>query len=109
MYKRQVLGELLADRRLVPDYRQAVDYFMVPVTERERRETLRIAHALRERGHSVAYALRDQSVGKQMKAATREGARTVLLLGPDEMARGCIVARNMETGEETDIALSELA
>ncbi|MDX1493693.1 MAG: His/Gly/Thr/Pro-type tRNA ligase C-terminal domain-containing protein, partial [Longimicrobiales bacterium] len=103
-----VLGELLAERGLVPEYRPRLDYFLVPVTEDQRSEILRIAHVLRERGHSVAYELRERSVGKQMKAATKEGAETVLLLGPEEMERGCVVARDMKSGEESDIALSEL-
>jgi histidyl-tRNA synthetase len=104
-----VLGELLAERGLIPEYAPEVDYFVVPVTPAQRPETLRIAHLLRDRGHSVAYALRDQAVGRQMKAATREGARTVLVLGPDELAAGTIVARDMKSGEERSIPLSELS
>jgi histidyl-tRNA synthetase len=103
-----VLGELLADRGLIPEYRPSVDYFVVPVTDDQRHEALRLAHRLRDAGHSVAYALRQQGVGKQMKAASREGARTVLVLGPDELERGCLVARDMQTGDEREIALAEL-
>jgi histidyl-tRNA synthetase len=103
-----VLGELLADRGLVPDYERSVEYCIVPVTPEQRPEALRIAHALRDRGHGVVYALKDQGVGKQMKAAAKEGARTVLVLGPDEVERGCVVARDMSSGEERDIPLSEL-
>lgn len=104
-----VLGELLADRGLVPEYARAVDYFVVPVTEEQRGEALRLAHALRDRGHSVSYSLKEQGVGKQMKTASREGARTVLVLGPEELERGCVVARDMANGEEREIALTELA
>jgi histidyl-tRNA synthetase len=103
-----VLGELLADRGLVPEFRRSVDYFLVPVTPEQRHEALRIAHSLRDRGLSVAYTLTDRGVGKQMKAAAREGARTVLILGPDEMERGHVVARDMESGEEREVPLSEL-
>ncbi|NND84224.1 MAG: histidine--tRNA ligase [Acidimicrobiia bacterium] len=104
-----VLGELLAERDLVPEYAPHVDYFLVPVTEEQRSELLRIAHVLRERGHSVAYELRERSLGKQMKAATREGAETVLLFGPEEVERGCVVVHDMKTGAESDMLLSELA
>jgi histidyl-tRNA synthetase len=103
-----VLGELLAERGLVPEYEPGLDYFVVVVTAAERPAALQVAHALRERGHSVAYALRDQSVGKQMKAASRDGARTVLVIGPDEVERGALVARDMATGEEKDVPLAEL-
>ena len=103
-----VLGELLADRGLIPEYERSVEYWIVPVTPEERSAALGLAHSLRDRGHSVAYALKEQGVGKQMKAATREGARTVLVLGPDEVARDCVVARDMATGEEREIPLAEL-
>jgi histidyl-tRNA synthetase len=103
-----VLGELLEDRGLIPGYQRELDYFVVPVTADERAEALRVAHALRDKGHSVAYSLKSQGVGKQMKAATREGAQTVLVIGPDELARGCAVARDMETGVEEEIPLTEL-
>ena len=39
-----VLGELLADRGLVPPYARSVDYFIVPVTPDERPAALRLAH-----------------------------------------------------------------
>jgi histidyl-tRNA synthetase len=104
-----VLGDLLEERGLVPEYARSVDYFIVTVTPEQRPEALRIAHVLRDRGHAVAYALKEQGMAKQMKVAAKEGARTVLLLGPDEADRGCVVARDMGSGEEREIPLSELA
>lgn len=104
-----VLGELLAERGLVPAYTREIDYFIVPVGQEQRQEALRIAHALRDRGHTVEYGLREQTVGKQMKAASREGAREVVIVGPDELARGCVLLRNMTSGDERELALAELA
>jgi len=103
-----VLGELLKDRGLLPEYERAVDYYLVIVSEEERTEALRIATRLRAAGHSVAYGLREQGVGKQMKAAAKEGARQVFIVGPDELARGSVMARDMVTGEEREIALDSL-
>lgn len=104
-----VLGELLKARGLIPEYQPDLDYFLVPVTPEQRGEALRIAHVLRDRGHTVAYSLKEQGVAKQMKAATRQGAKAVLLIGPEEVERGCVVVRDMATGEERDIPLSDLA
>jgi len=103
-----VLGELLKDRGLLPEYERAVDYYLVIVSEEERTEALRIATRLRAAGHSVAYGLREQGVGKQMKAAAKEGARQVFIVGPDELERGSVMARDMVTGEEREIALDSL-
>lgn len=103
-----VLGELLAERDLVPEFASTLDYFIVTVSWEQRDEALRLAHALREKGHSVSYALREQGVGKQMKVAGKEGAREVFILGPDELARGCVVARDMTSGSEREIELDTL-
>jgi len=103
-----VLGELLAERELVPEFASSLDYFIVTVSWEQRDEALRLAHGLREKGHSVSYALREQGVGKQMKVASKEGAREVLIVGPDELARGCVVARDMSTGGQREIQLAEL-
>ncbi len=103
-----VLGELLQDRELVPDVTHRIDYFVVSVTAEQRAEALRIAQALRAKGHSVAYALREQGVGKQLKAAGKEGAREALILGPEELARGVVTARNLGDGAEREIRLAEL-
>jgi histidyl-tRNA synthetase len=104
-----VLGELLAARELLPKFASALDYFIVTVSWAQRDEALRLAQTLRGKGHSVSYALRDQNVGKQMKAAGKEGAREVLIMGPDELAKGCVVARDMTTGSEREIDLADLA
>jgi len=103
-----VLGELLAARDLVPTYRREVDYFVVVIGEEQRSLALGVAHELRDRGRSVLYALRGQSVRKQFKAAETEGARQVLVLGPEEAVRGVAVLREMATGAEREVPLDEL-
>lgn len=103
-----VLEELLRERGLVPEYTPSLDYFVVVFSSEERSTALRIAHSLRDRGHSVAYALKDQGVGKQMKVAAKAGASTVLVLGPDEVAKGVALARDMASGEEREIPFEEL-
>jgi histidyl-tRNA synthetase len=104
-----VLGELLADRGLTPAYRRAVDYFLVPIGDEQRPAALALAHRLRERGRRVVYALRSQSVRRQLKSAEVEGARWVLVLGPDEAARGVVVLRDMSDGTEREVPESELS
>ncbi len=103
-----VLGELLSDRGLVPEYARSLDYFLVLISEEQRPQALRLAHRLRDSGKTVAYPLSERSVGKQMKVAAKEGARHVLIVGPDESARGCVLLRDMASGEEREIPLDEL-
>jgi histidyl-tRNA synthetase len=103
-----VLAELLAEEGLLPEYTRSLDYFVVAVSREQRHDVLRIAHVLRERGSSVAYSLGEQGMTKQLKTASKEGAREVLIVGPDELARGCVLARDMVSGAEREIALTEL-
>ncbi len=103
-----VLGELLRDRSLLPTSAPGPDYFVVTITAEERPLMRRVARSLRARGHSVSYALRQVGVGKQFKEANNRGARRVIVLGPDEVARGVAVERLMTTGEERQVPLTEL-
>lgn len=104
-----VLGELLAERGLVPAYERVLDYFVVAVTAEEHPEALRLAHELRDQGHSVAYGLKQQGVAKQMKAAAREGASTVLIIGPDEVEKGIVLVRDMISGDQREVPRQEFA
>lgn len=69
---------------------------------------LRIARRLREAGHSVAYTFRPSGVGRQFKDADARGAERVIVIGPDEVAEGIAIVREMGTGEERRVPLDEL-
>jgi histidyl-tRNA synthetase len=103
-----VLAELLRDRALLPDNRQTVDIFLVGIDEAEQALLLELAQRLRATGRSVLYALRPSSVGKQLKEADARGARRVVLLGPDELARGAATVRIMASGEQREVKLDQL-
>jgi histidyl-tRNA synthetase len=102
-----VLSELLKDRGLVPPLNRSVDWFVGAVSPGERPLARQVAAVLRDRGHSVVTPLTPQPVRRQLKAAAAEGAVRVLLLGPDEVARGIGVVRTMADGAETEVALSD--
>jgi histidyl-tRNA synthetase len=103
-----VLGELLRARDLAPATAPEVDYFIVIIGEEHRQLAHSIAHAQRDKGAGVQYSLREQPVRKQFTAAGNAGAREVIVLGPDEVARGCAVLRDMASGEEREVSLKEL-
>ena len=103
-----VLGELLAERGLLPSTAASVDYYLVAVTAAERPLIRRIAAHLRSEGRSVAYGLRESGVGRQFKDADALGAVHTLVVGPDETAAGVAVVRAMDSGEERRVPLTEL-
>jgi histidyl-tRNA synthetase len=103
-----VLRELLSDHGLLPDASPALDYYIVAVSDGERPLQRRIARALRAGGANVGYALRTTGVGRQFKDADARGARVALVLGPDEVAAGVAILREMRGGEELRVPIAEL-
>ncbi|MFQ5689728.1 MAG: histidine--tRNA ligase [Gemmatimonadota bacterium] len=103
-----VLGELLLDRGLVPEPVPAIQDFVVPVSARERALALRLVQMLRSSGRRVAYDFRQRAVGKQFRAADQAGAERVIVLGPEEAARGTVKVRTLATGEEMEVSMEEL-
>ena len=103
-----VLGELLRARDLAPSTEPEVDYFIVIIGEEHRELAQTIAHAQRDKGAGVQYSLREQPVRKQFTAAGNAGAREVIVLGPDEVARERAVLRDMASGDEREVLLKEL-
>ncbi len=75
-----VLAELLRDRGLLPSRAEGPQVWVAAETDKRQRDVRRVATALRRGGVSVEYALRDQAIMKQVKAAKSAGAAFVLTL-----------------------------
>ena len=103
-----VLGEILRERRLLPDAEPSCDYYVAWVGDEQRAAALGAARRLREAGFSVLYSLRSQGVGKQLKAAGRAGAARAVIVGPDEAASGSVAVREMHTGRQETRSLDAL-
>ncbi len=103
-----VLGEILRERGLVPSPPGAVEDFVVYVTDAERDLALRVVQALRARGRRVGFDYGGRSVGRQFKAADQAGAARALVLGPEEVGRGVVMVRSMDTGGEEEVSLSTI-
>ncbi|MEJ2483209.1 MAG: histidine--tRNA ligase [Gemmatimonadota bacterium] len=103
-----VLTELLKARDLLPADAKAIQDYVICVTEEQRPFALGIIHSLRDRGRRVAYDFAGRSVGRQFKAANQAGAERTIVLGPDELARGEVVVREMHSGEEVSLPLDSI-
>ncbi|HUF52109.1 MAG TPA: histidine--tRNA ligase [Longimicrobiales bacterium] len=103
-----VLAELLRERALLPSGQPVVDLFIVAMSDDQRPLLLELAQLFRAAGRSVLYPLRPGGVGKQLKEADARGARHALLLGTDELARGAVMIRTMDSGEQREVQLTRL-
>jgi histidyl-tRNA synthetase len=102
-----VLGELLRDRRLMPPTGASVDFWVAGEDDALVGEVMRVASALRQRGRSVEYALRSQTVNRQIKTASAAGARQTVLLRHGDLAEGRATVRTMADGTEMSVGLDE--
>ena len=81
---------------------------LVPVGAAAERECLILANALRQRGlyAELGYS---GNVGKRMKRANKLNARVAVILGDDELAKRVATVRDLDSGEQREIAMEALA
>lgn len=68
-------------------------------------ESLSIASRLRAAGIPTEVAMEEnRDLGRQLRYAGRRKIPYAVVVGPDEMARGAVIVRDMTSGEQTDVA-----
>lgn len=103
-----VLSELIGERDGPPRADAAVAVFVAAVGEEDRPTAIALAHALRDRGIGVEFALKRQALGRQLELASARGARAAVVIGPSERAAGEAVVRTLASGAERRVKLTEL-
>ena len=104
-----VLTDLLDEKKLLPDFTEAPDIYVVMGDEPERKAALGDIARLRTLGFSVEYALKDIAFGKQFKSAGQSGARLALIYGSSELAAGNVKIRDLSSGSEIDVPQKNVA
>lgn len=81
---------------------------VAPAGEAEEAEALEVLTALRRAGVRAEMAYRG-NLKRRMERANRAGARAVVIIGRDELARGTVQLRDLRSGEQAEVAREELA
>jgi histidyl-tRNA synthetase len=97
-----VIAELLSDRGLLPECPRTLDAAVYAFGDTERPAAVRLASTLRGDGRSVELVLGPTKLKRALADADRAGARCFYLIGPDELARGIVVVRDLQTGNQTE-------
>jgi histidyl-tRNA synthetase len=82
--------------------------FVVGIGDDGRAEALRLLHELRQAGVAAQMELEARSLKAQMKRADRWAARAAVIVGGDELARGEVTLRDMQTGEQRAVARRDI-
>jgi histidyl-tRNA synthetase len=69
----------------------------------------KLVNEIRKAGLIVETDYMERSVKAQMKYANKIGAKKVVIIGDDELEKGLVKVKDMATGEQTEVALAELA
>ena len=100
-----VLAELLKDRKLLPEFNQSIDAFVLIEDESLRAASLGLVQQIRDFGLNAEYSVVPQKPDKQFKRALEMGAlHSVRLTGPQET-----VIKNLSTREESTWPLAKVA
>ena len=103
-----VLGELLKGRGTRDAGRGTIDVFIAAVTADDEPAVLALAHECRDAGLGTEFALGRQTLGKQFKLADARGAAFVVVIGPDDRARGEVMLKDLRRGEQRSVARQEI-
>jgi histidyl-tRNA synthetase len=95
-----VISELLADQGVLPDCPRELSAVVFPFGESERAAAVRVARALRARDQSVELVLGQPKLKRVIADADKSGAQRLYLIGPDELARGEVLVRDLTSGEQ---------
>ncbi len=100
-----VLAELLKDRKLLPEFNQSIDAFVLIEDESLRAASLGLVQQIRDFGLNAEYSVVPQKPDKQFKRALEMGALySVRLTGAQEA-----VIKNLSTREESTWPLAKVA
>lgn len=82
------------------------DLFIAAVGDKATLKAIEIAKDMRDEGFTCLYDLNNRSLRAQMKYADKLNAKFNIVLGDNEVDEGIAKLKNMDNGEETEIALA---
>lgn len=69
----------------------------------------KLVNEIRSHGVIVETDYMDRSVKAQMKYANKIGAKKTVIIGSEELEKNLARVKDMETGEQTEVALDKIA
>tara|TARA_B000000557_G_scaffold46548_1_gene35194 strand:- start:464 stop:1720 length:1257 start_codon:yes stop_codon:yes gene_type:complete len=103
-----VVMELLADKGLLPELSNGVDDVVFGMGTELRGAAMQVAAKLRSAGRTVDLVLEDKKMKWVFKHAERCGTTRLVMVMPDEWAEGKVRIKNLDSGEESTVAMEDL-
>ncbi|MCD8073600.1 MAG: histidine--tRNA ligase [Lachnospiraceae bacterium] len=88
---------------------EPVDLYVGILGKEARPRAYQLVSDLRKKGLIVETDYMDRSVKAQMKYANKLGVLNTVIIGSQELSENCAKLKNMATGEQTEVALDQIA
>ncbi len=85
-----------------------IEYYVAPMGQKESEKAFEIVSLLRQKGISADFDHMDRSIKAQFKYADKIGAKKVIVIGSNELEKGIFKVKEMSTGNEEYLTISEL-
>lgn len=85
-----------------------LDVFIIPVNQDMVATSVQIAQELRSHDISVDFDQLRRGIGKSLKYADARHAKKVIIVGPKELEKKAVTLRDMKTGNQESIPLTEI-
>jgi len=83
-------------------------FYIIPISKEQESYSFRVLKQLREKGINSDISLSSRSIGKNVDYANKLGVPFVVFIGKDEVKSGKVKLRDMKTGKEKFVSLSNL-
>ncbi|WP_424237273.1 histidine--tRNA ligase [Bhargavaea ginsengi] len=93
----------------MPETESRLDAFIVALDEESRKEAVKLLGSLRREGIAADMDYMDRKMKAQMKAADRQKAGFVIVIGEDELKNGAAGVKNMADGTQETVEFGRLA
>jgi histidyl-tRNA synthetase len=100
-----VLTELLRSRDLLPVPSLGTEYWVAADDDSLLRVVMTVAAMIRGKSRSVEYALKTQTLARQLKTAASAGVQNVVLIRGADYDKGTVTVKKLSDGTEQNLSL----
>jgi len=101
--------DIMSEKQMFPkDLINTLDVLFIAFDEYTHKEAFKLTSNLRRRGIKADLYPNPVKMKKQMKYANSIGVPFVALLGGNEMEKRVVTIKNMQTGEQNEVAYDDL-
>ncbi|MBD3207541.1 histidine--tRNA ligase [Candidatus Bathyarchaeota archaeon] len=102
------LTPILEKKGVFDKIKLGTDVYIAPVNKDVKIKSLEITQILRKSGLSALTDMMDRGLGKQLEYADKKEVAYVVIVGPQELESDSVTIRDMKTGEQDLVKISDI-